>query len=267
MTPPGSSATLKTQVRRLVGYNRMLEWRNKLTLSLAVPAISAIERAEVSRLQGSIDLSRTAKVACVVPTYKRHEKVIEAVESILRQSQSDLVVIVVDDGGGLPTLPDDPRVASVSLSKNVGIAGVVRNIGIHLTQSEYLAFLDDDNAWRPEHLAVCIDRLTAGADLVYTAVARRTPTGREFDILSKAFDRHQLAEESFVDTSAIVVRRTPDVQFSRLPRNRNTLPGEDWEFVYRLSRSMKVEHVPTVTVDYLLNPDSFYTPWTEEATK
>jgi glycosyltransferase involved in cell wall biosynthesis len=267
MTIPDSPANLKSAVRRWVGYNRMLEWRNKLTMSLAVPGIQAFERSEVARLQGTVGLNRTAMVACVVPTYRRHEKVVEAVQSILRQNHSNLVVVVVDDGGGLPALPDDPRVAGVSLSRNVGIAGVVRNVGIHLTQSEYVAFLDDDNIWRPEHLAVCIDRLQAGADLVYTAVARRTPSGREFDILSKTFDRQRLAEESFVDTSAIVVRRTPEVRFSRLPRNRNTLPGEDWEFVYRLSRDMKVEHIPTVTVDYLLNPDSFYTPWTEEATK
>jgi glycosyltransferase involved in cell wall biosynthesis len=174
---------------------------------------------------------------------------------------------VVDDGGGLPVLPNDPRVVGVSLSHNIGIAGVVRNVGINLTQSKYVAFLDDDNAWMPEHLSTCLGVLRKGVDLVYTAVARRTQSGRQFDVLSTPFDRHRLAEESFIDTSAIVVRRTPDVRFSRLPRNRTTLPGEDWEFVYRLSRYMKVQHIPDVTVDYLLNPNSFYTPWTEEATK
>jgi hypothetical protein len=267
MTGDDKPVKLKTTLRRWVGYNRMLELRNLLTMSASVPRIRAFEDGEVARLEPTLGLARKAAVACVVPTYRRHDKVVEAVNSIVAQTHSDLVVIVVDDGGGLPSLPDDPRVFGVSLSRNIGIAGVVRNVGIRLTQSNYVAFLDDDNAWKPEHLATCLKALQEGVDLVYTAVARRTPSGREFDILSTPFDRRRLAEESFIDTSAIVVRRTPDVRFSRLPRNRNTLPGEDWEFVYRLSRTMKVEHLTQVTVDYLLNPESFYTPWTEEATK
>jgi glycosyltransferase involved in cell wall biosynthesis len=262
------AASLKSAVRRRLGYCRMLEWRNKLTMSAFVPGILAFERAEVARLRETLNpAAEPAEVACVVPTYRRSDKVVEAVESILAQSHPDLTVMVVDDGGGLPRLPADPRVVGVSLARNIGIAGVVRNVGIHLTRSKYVAFLDDDNTWKPHHLATCLEGLKRGPDLVYTAVARRTPSGRQFDVLSIPFDRHRLAEESFVDTSAIVVRRTPDVRFSRLPRNRNTLPGEDWEFVYRLSRNLEVEHLPTVTVDYLLNPGSFYTPWTEDATK
>jgi len=261
------TASLKSAVRRRLGYCRMLEWRNQVTMSPFVPGILSFERSEVARLQQTIGPQPAAEVACVVPTYRRGDKVVEAVDSILAQTHSDLTVMVVDDGGGLPQLPADRRVVGVSLSRNIGIAGVVRNVGIHLTDSKYVAFLDDDNTWKPHHLATCLEALRTGPDLVYTAVARRTPSGREFDVLSTPFDRHRLAEESFVDTSAIVVRRTPEVRFSRLPRNRNTLPGEDWEFVYRLSRHLKVQHLSAVTVDYLLNPASFYTPWTEDATK
>ena len=86
-------------------------------------------------------------------------------------------------------------------------------------------------------------------------------------MISAPFDRKTLINEGYVDTSAIVVRRAGDVAFSRLPRGRTTLPGEDWEFVFRLSRRLRIKHIPIVTVDYLVNPDSFYTPWTEASTK
>ena len=66
----------------------------------------------------------TARVACIVPTYKRRERLVSAIESILAQTFQDFVIVVVDDGGGLPDLPKDPRLTAVSLSKNVGIAGV-----------------------------------------------------------------------------------------------------------------------------------------------
>jgi glycosyltransferase involved in cell wall biosynthesis len=261
-------AKLRESVRERIGFIPILEWRNQLLMKPSVPGIYRSETREVARLRQTISPAKTsARVACIVPTYKRPDRLIGAIQSILTQTFKDLVVIVVDDGGGLPPLPSDPRLVAVSLSKNLGIAGVVRNVGIRLSQSEFIAFLDDDNTWHPEHLALCMDALAAENDLVYTAVARHTLSGRKLDIVSAPFDRRTLINDAYVDTSAIVVRRGERVFFSRLPRGRHTLPGEDWEFVYRLSRSARVAHIPIVTVDYLVNPESFYTPWTEASTQ
>jgi len=204
----------------------------------------------------------TAKIACIIPTYKRPEGLTSAINSILTQEYRDFVIIVVDDGAGLPTLPCDPRLFAVSLSRNCGIAGLVRNVGIRLSRSEFIAFLDDDNIWTPNHLVVSTQALEQGADLIYTAVRRRRPDGAELDILSKPFNRHQFSDESsFVDTNAIVLRRAACLLFSRLPRPRHMFPREDWEFVWRVSGRARVRHVPVVTVDYLVNPESFYTTW------
>lgn len=63
------------------------------------------------------------------------------------------------------------------------------------------------------------------------------------------------------------MRRDNDVRFSGLPRRRTTLPGEDSEFVFRLSRDPRVAHSPIVTVEYLVNPESFCTPWTAASTR
>jgi glycosyltransferase involved in cell wall biosynthesis len=172
--------------------------------------------------------------------------------------------MVVDDGAGLPPLPDDPRVFGVSLSRNCGIPGIVRNVGIRLTLSKYLAFLDDDNTWKSQHLSQAIAALEGGAEMVYTAVRRHTPDGAEFDVLSRAWDRKAFSDQSsFVDTNAIVLGRGQGRLFSRLPRVRTTLPREDWEYVYRVSRGLRVEHLPVATVEYLVNPESNFTNWSE----
>jgi glycosyltransferase involved in cell wall biosynthesis len=266
--PARPISKLREWVRRNIGFIPIMEFRNQIFMGPEVPRIALLESREVARLRRKLaGVPTSAHVACIVPTYKRHDRLVAAIDSILKQTFQDFVVIVVDDGGGLPDLPSDPRIVAVSLSKNCGIAGVVRNVGIRLSSSEYVAFLDDDNTWHPEHLALCLDGLKAGQDLVYTAIARRTVGGREIDVISAPFDRKTLINEGYVDTSAIVVRRAGDVAFSRLPRGRTTLPGEDWEFVFRLSRRLRIKHIPIVTVDYLVNPDSFYTPWTEASTK
>ena len=82
------------------------------------------------------------------------------------------------------------------------------------------------------------------------------------DVLSRSFDRKRFSNESsWVDSNAIVLRRSFTLPFSRLPRTKSTLPKEDWEFVWRVSRKARVVHVPEVTVEYLVNSDSYYTSW------
>ena len=264
----GITTALRRKLRDEIGWVRMMEWRNVLLTGPAAISMRRREDEEVARARHLLAASRpSAEVVCIVPTYKRPRQLLNAVESILAQTYKHFAAIVVDDGAGLPPLPSDPRLTAISLSRNLGAAGVVRNVGIRSSASRYIAFLDDDNTWHPDHLGRCVTALQDNVDLVYTAIARRTPSGREVDVLSAPFDRRAFTQESWIDTSAIVLRRTDDVRFSRLPRGRHTIPGEDWEFVYRLSKGAKVEHVPVVTVDYLINPESFYTPWSEANTR
>jgi glycosyltransferase involved in cell wall biosynthesis len=254
--------TARRWIRRTVGLWPAMELRNRIVMAGSLPGITRFEYEEVARLSRQLGTVPTAAIACIIPTYKRPEGVIAAVNSILAQERQDFVIMVVDDGAGLPALPSDPRLFAVSLSRNYGIAGLVRNVGIRLSHSEFIAFLDDDNMWTPEHLRVAVGALGRDADMIYTAVRRRKPDGSEFDVLSKPFDRRRFSDEpSWVDINAVALRRAVCRPFSRLPRVRTTLPREDWEFVWRVSRHARVKHVPTVTVEYLLNPASHFTSW------
>jgi hypothetical protein len=133
---------------------------------------------------------------------------------------------------------------------------MVRNVGIRLTDSRLLAFLDDDNTWHPDHLRLSLAAIAAGADLTYSDLHRVRPDGSTLDVLSQPFDRRAMWLRNFVDGNALVVRRAPEVLFSRIPHH-----PEDWELVLRLSRRWRVAHVPHATVRYLVNPTSHYTQW------
>jgi glycosyltransferase involved in cell wall biosynthesis len=204
-----------------------------------------------------------ARVVVVIPTFKRPAGLVRAVQSALSQTYPDVAVVVVDDGAGLPELPDDPRLLAVSLSRNSGTLGLVRNVGISLADSEFIAFLDDDNVWTADHLASAVGALEddPGLAAVYTSVRRLWPDGSELDVLGEPFDRRKLRQDPYVDANSIVVRRACNRGFSVLPRGKITLPKEDWEFVWRLSARGRVAHVPKVTVLYSVNPDSYYTIW------
>lgn len=256
---------LKWILFALFGVRPVREARNKVLLARGAWRMRKFEKAEVARLDTVPRL--TADVVTVLPTYRRPESLREAVRSALAQTYPDHAVIVVDDGGGISAdLPDDPRLHVVSLSRNTYTVGVVRNVGIRLTESRVLAFLDDDNTWRPDHLEVALAEIDQGNDLVYTGVALWNDDGSRYRVLSEPFDRKRAKADAFIDTNSIVVRRVPGIHFSRLPRKMTTTPREDWEFAYRMSRRMKVRHIDRITVDYLVNWSSYYTNWSADTT-
>jgi glycosyltransferase involved in cell wall biosynthesis len=264
---------VKRVLRRRFGWLPLYELRNKVRYGHTVPRVWLFERAEVRRLRGAVaHTDPPPLVTTVIPTYRRPDGLVAAVRSALDQTVRDHRVIVVDDGGGLPAdLPDDPRLRAVSLARNTAVLGVVRNVGIRLADSPFVAFLDDDNLWEPNHLETALAQLTAtgagrrGLSGVYTAMRRVFPDGRELDVLSVPFDRRAAREDGFLDANAFVARRSRALWFSRLRRDRGVLPREDWATFYRYSRRHTVRHIPVPTVRYLVNPATYYTVWSAEA--
>jgi len=259
----GLTGAAKQLMYDTFGVWPLLELRNRLVMGHKVPPLRKFEDDEVARLSAQLGRRPTASVAVVVPTYKRPKMLVDALNSILAQTYQDFVIIVVDDGAGLPAvLPDDPRLSAVSLSRNSAVLGLVRNVGIRLTDSKFIAFLDDDNVWTPEHLEITIAALEAGDDIVYTAVRRWFGDGAERDVLSHPFEwKSFVTITNYVDSNSIVMRRTPRAIFSRLPRVKATHPKEDWEFVYRQAKHGRIRHLEAPTVEYLVNADSYYTSW------
>ena len=114
-------------------------------------------------------------VAVVIPTYKRKSKLERAVNSVCNQSYTDWKLYVINDA---PTyevsdlLPDDDRITYIQHDKNRG-ASAARNTGIKASEAPYIAFLDDDDAWKPKKLERQIDILhnsSSNFGMVYTGM-------------------------------------------------------------------------------------------------
>ncbi|MFC4455908.1 glycosyltransferase family 2 protein [Deinococcus sonorensis] len=97
-------------------------------------------------------------ISVVIPTYRRPDLLMErSLPSALAQTYPNLEVIVVQDGGPDPETEArlsalaDPRVRHVILEGNQGGA-TARNAGVQAAGGEWIAFLDDDDAWLPHKL-------------------------------------------------------------------------------------------------------------------
>jgi glycosyltransferase involved in cell wall biosynthesis len=98
-----------------------------------------------------------AEVSVIIPTYNRARKVARAVASVLYQTHTDYELIVVDDGSRdntgetLSLFPS--RIIRLVHDGNRGVSAA-RNTGITASGAPLIAFLDSDDYWLPEKLAV-----------------------------------------------------------------------------------------------------------------
>jgi glycosyltransferase involved in cell wall biosynthesis len=191
----------------------------------------------------------------VIPSIGR-ERLGAAVRSALGQTIRNHHVVVVSDGSPLPALPDDPRLTVVNLRRHYGVAALPRNVGVRVSDSEFVAFLDDDNTWTPDHLQRLVPPLVRGADLAYGGLQWVDADGEPLGTLSVPFDRGRLRDENFVDTNAMVLRRTRGTRFRVVPRRRGDATFEDWELAWRTSRWGNVVHVDVTTALVLVHDGS-----------
>jgi len=98
-------------------------------------------------------------VSIIIPTFNRSLKVTRAISSVLQQSFTDFEIIVVDDSSTDGTRENltifDDKITIISHHSNLGVSAA-RNTGILYSRAPLIAFLDSDDYWLPDKLAVQI---------------------------------------------------------------------------------------------------------------
>jgi glycosyltransferase involved in cell wall biosynthesis len=92
----------------------------------------------------------------VIPVFNRARTLPAALQSVLAQTEQDFELLVIDDGSSDDPASivagfADPRMRCVR-QENRG-AGAARNRGIDLARGRFVAFLDSDDRFLPDHLA------------------------------------------------------------------------------------------------------------------
>lgn len=105
---------------------------------------------------------RRPSVSAVIPTILRSENELRrAVESVLSQTAAvEEIIVVVDLPNPSNELPQfcDPRVRIIRNNGEHG-PGAARMRGVSAAKGEYIAWLDDDDIWTPDRLAVQLQAL------------------------------------------------------------------------------------------------------------
>lgn len=127
-------------------------------------------------------------VSAIIPTYNRTDLLLSrAIPSVLAQTRPVDQIIIVADGMEEPGISDlagrlialnDSRIALYNIDRvdypqHPGDFWLVqgyaaRNAGLDLASGEWVAPLDDDDEWTPDHVSVLLGAaISAGADFAY----------------------------------------------------------------------------------------------------
>ena len=96
-------------------------------------------------------------VSVVIPTYRRSDSLLRAINSVKNQTYPDVEIIVVNDNqvgdefsldlyAKMRAFESDDNVFLIEQEKHINGAAA-RNAGIRRAKGEYIAFLDDDDYW------------------------------------------------------------------------------------------------------------------------
>ncbi|OQW95956.1 MAG: hypothetical protein BWK77_06630 [Verrucomicrobia bacterium A1] len=213
----------------------------------------------------------SAVVSIVTSTYNRAAVIRRAIESVLAQNFRDWEMNIVGD-----CTPDntdevvasyhDPRLRFFNLSEKSpprAHGAIAKNHAIRqMSSGKYIAYLDDDDQYRPSFLSTMVGYLDAHPDCRFAYCrcmyrdkhTSRPIWGNPFQRWMHGYSREKLKRYNFIDTDCVVHRR------SLLDEVGGWDPGyyfDDYELWLRISEKYDLHHVNRVLVEKYVDEPPF----------
>ncbi|MFO7958554.1 MAG: glycosyltransferase [Candidatus Brocadiia bacterium] len=209
-------------------------------------------------------MAESPKVTVLTPTYNRPDYLPEAVRSVVNQEFTDWEMLVINDGGvdvgDVVARVGDERVRYHNRPQNRGKAACL-NFGLERARGEYIAYLDDDDIWYPNHLETLAAALDADpgigaaySDLYKTIVlpgedGRRYPVEKRVDVCR---DFNRMFMFHFNHTLHVSLMHRKGLALRAGGYNEDVRVLIDWNITRKLCFLCDFRHVQVVTGEYYM---------------
>lgn len=205
-------------------------------------------------------------VSVIVPTYNRPERLGEALASINAQTFQDLEIIVINDGDvDVETVVRSHngagRITSITHDQNRGLAAA-RNTGIRAAKGKYIAYLDDDDRYLPDHLETLVSFLEHSEyKVAYTDAWRvherlengcHIETGRDL-LYSYDFNPANLLVSNYFPVLCVMHERSCIAEVGTF--DEALFAHEDWDLWIRMATKFPFMHVKRTTGEFTWRTD------------
>jgi len=228
-------------------------------------AITEAQKREGRKVLKNIDQPHVM-VSVIVPTYNRPDMLTGAINSILNQTYQDFEIIVVNDAGKsveniIKVLNKNSNITYLSHTKNRGMAAA-RNTGIKEAKGKYIAYLDDDDIFYPDHLETLVNFLeNSEYKVAYTDAYRVHQENENGEYIvtkrdlpySFDFNYDQILVDNFIPILCLMHERSCLNEVGLFDEELSVL--EDWDLLIRLSRKFKFFHIKKETCEFIWKTD------------
>jgi len=158
-------------------------------------------------------------VDVILPNYNKAEFLDEAINSVICQSYKNWKLLIIDDGSNdtsnkiILKYKNVKNIKTIFLNKNKGVS-FSRNLGIRLSNSKYIAFIDSDDYWAKDKLADQIFFMeTFNYEFTYTDytpfVSKKGIKRFKKKVLpSNSFSFKEFIHDTSIAMSSVVIKRS-----------------------------------------------------------
>ncbi len=208
-------------------------------------------------------MNQNTIISVILPVYNRKHLVMRAIRSLQAQTCSAWELLILDDGSSdgleellFPLLDANPHWRYCRHSHR-GLA-LTRNFGIHAASGEFLTFLDSDDEYKADHLALRLNymRTHPEVDFIHGGVELNGPPQSHY--VADAVNKGRLIHLSECCIGATLFGKSAAFRssggFKPLPYSAES------EFLPRITAQFHVEKVNFPTYIYYTGlPDSICT--------
>ncbi|GAB3038205.1 glycosyltransferase family 2 protein [Spirosoma pulveris] len=198
----------------------------------------------------------------LMPVYNAEKHLAEAIDSILAQTFTDFVFLIIDDGStdNSPSIIraySDPRIVFCQNEHNMGISATL-NRGIAEAPTELIARMDADDVSYPDRLQKQYAYMIAHPDCaLLSAWVRVVDEEKAFvrlDVFPKAYYYYNLTFMCWIYHPIVMYRRSAVLAVGGYSERYS----EDYALFWALSRAYKMDTIETVLLDYRLSAQSLH---------
>lgn len=202
----------------------------------------------------AIEVEReTLPISVVIRTKDRPALLREAIDSV-RANDYPCEIVVVNDGGARPEVASDVKLVEHASPRGRSEAA---NAGVRAATSRFIAFLDDDDLFYPEHLATLARAARQSGHVAFYSdavsaflrpgVSGAYETHSRLRIYASGFDRDLLLVDNYIPLPTLLIGRESFLDAGGFDPAFDLF--EDWDFLIRLSRRGDFLHVPRITCE------------------
>lgn len=179
----------------------------------------------------------------IIPCYNNSSTIQRALKSVFKQTYTNYEIIVIDDASNDVDITEryinnfnDERIKLIKHEANKN-GSAARNTGIKAAKGDYIAFLDADDEWLPNHLKDALSYIASpSGQLCFCKSILKTEKHKDLVLPGKEINKNQrigeylFTDSGFIPTPTIVY----DCNLIKTLFNEQLIRHQDYDFLLQV---------------------------------